>query len=112
MICTISSKAVGTNVVCTVSSEAVCTDVVCAVCGEAVGTDVVCAVSSEAVGTDVVCAISGYENHGRGWVYQIGVVIAWKAWKMWRSKSAGSQYGEGNAEDQFRSFHGSCSRSG
>jgi hypothetical protein len=73
---------------------------------------VVGTVSSEAVCTNVVGTVSSNNNGGRGWVYQVGVVIAWKAWKLWRSESARSQYRESQAEDQFRSFHGSCSRSG
>jgi hypothetical protein len=98
---TVSSEAVCTNVVGTVSSEAVCTNMVGTVSSEAVSTNVVGTVSSEAVCANVVGTISSNNDGCRGRVYQVGVVIAWKAWKLWRSESAGSQNREGQAEDQF-----------
>ncbi|MDB5981724.1 MAG: hypothetical protein JWQ69_2739 [Pseudomonas sp.] len=103
VVCTISGYAVGTDMVCTVSSYAVCTNVVCAVSSYAVCTDVVCTISSYAVCTDVVCAVSG----------DAGVVVMNQAsiCKSWNSESCASQYRERQAEDQFGSFHVSCSRS-
>ena len=98
---TISSEAVCANVVGTISSEAVCANVVGTVSSEAVCANMVGTVSSEAICANVVRTVSSNNNGGRSWIYQVGVVIAWKTWKLWRSESARSQYREGKAEDQF-----------
>ena len=84
----VSAQTIRTNVVGTISSEAVCTNMV--------GT-----ISSEAVCANMVRTVSSNNNGGWSWIYQVGVVIAWKTWKLWRSESARSQYREGKAEDQF-----------
>ena len=101
MVGTISSEAVCTNMVGTVSSEAVCANMVRTISSEAVCANMVGTVSSEAICANVVRTVSSNNNGGRSWIYQVGVVIAWKTWKLWRSESARSQYREGKAEDQF-----------
>jgi len=98
---TISSEAVCANVVGTISSEAVCANVVGTVSSEAVCANMVGTVSSEAVCANMVRTVSSNNNGGWSWIYQVGVVIAWETWKLWRSESARSQYREGKAEDQF-----------
>ena len=85
-----------------------------AVSCEAVGTYVVGTVSSEAVGTDVVRTVSSNApdvSVGRA-VFcnnrSINSVVRINGWKC---KGAACKNGESEAENQFVSFHDSCSRS-
>ena len=110
----ISGLAVGTDTVSAVSSEAIGTYVVRAISGLAVCTDTVGTVSSEAVGAYVVRAVSSNATDvsvGRA-VFcndrSINRVVCINSGKC---KGAAGKKGESEAEDQFVSFHGSCSRS-
>ena len=114
MISTIGSDTICTNMVSTIGGNAVGTYVVSAVSGNAVGTYVVSTISSNAVGTYVVSAVSGnaadvgmgrtvFSNYWR--IYMFAGIHCGKC------ESAACQNRESQAEDQFVSFHGSCSRS-
>jgi len=101
-------------VVSAVSSNAVGTYVVSAVSSNAVGTYVVSAVSSKAVGTYVVSTVSSHSADigvGRAVLCNYWCVDVFACVNTWKCKSAASQNRESQAEDQFVSFHGSCSRS-
>ena len=114
MVRAISGLAVCTDAVSTVSSEAVGAYVVRAISGLAVCTDAVSTVSSEAVGTDVVRTVSSDTTNisvGRA-VFcndcSINFVVCFNSGEC---KGAAGKNRESEAEDQFVSFHGSCSRS-
>ncbi|SES83339.1 hypothetical protein SAMN05216197_102350 [Pseudomonas graminis] len=114
MVRAISGLAVCTDAVSTVSSEAVGAYVVRAISGLAVCTDAVSTVSSEAVGADVVRTVSSDTTDisvGRA-VFcndcSINFVVCVNSGKC---KGAAGKNRESEAEDQFVSFHGSCSRS-
>ncbi len=123
----ISSKAVGTYVVRAISRLAVCTDAVSAVSSKAVGTYVVRTVSGLAIGTDAVSTISS-ETVGTYVVRTVSsdatdvsvgraVFCNYRSINRvvringWKCKGAACKKGESEAEDQFVSFHDSCSRS-
>jgi hypothetical protein len=86
-----------------VLADAVSTNVICTVLSDAVGTNVICTVLSYAVGTDVVCTVS----------CDAGVVVVHQASvsEGWNSEGCACKYGESQAENQFGSFHVSCSES-
>jgi hypothetical protein len=127
VISTVSSEAVGTYVVSTVSSEAVGAYVVTTVSSEAVGAYVISTVSSEAIGTYMVSTVSGEAvstyvvrtigsdaaNIGMGrailcnYCCTNGVMCI----NSGKCKGTAGEKRECKAEDQFVSFHGSCSRS-
>jgi hypothetical protein len=114
MVSTISSNAVGTYVVSAISGNAVGTYVVSAISSNAVGTYVVSAISSNAVGTNMVSTVSGKSTHvgmGRTIFCNDRRVDMFACVYSGKCKSARSQKRESEAEDQFVSFHGSCSRS-
>jgi hypothetical protein len=75
--------------------------VVSTVFSNAVGINVVSTISGYTIGTYMVSAVFGND---------LGVKLV-MAIDGWLSEGAGSQNGEGQAEDQFGSFHGGCSRS-
>ena len=87
---------------------------VSAVSGNAIGTYVVSAVSGNAIGTYVVGTVSG-NAAGVG----MGRTIFSNYWRIYmfagihcgKCESAACQNRESQAEDQFVSFHDSCSRS-
>lgn len=110
----VSAQAICTNMVRAISSETICAYVVRAISGLAVCTDAVSTISSEAVGTYVVRTVSSDATDisvGRA-VFcndrSINRVVRINGWKC---KGAACKKGESEAEDQFVSFHGSCSRS-
>ena len=114
VVSTVSSETVGTYMVSTVSSEAVGAYVVSTISSEAVGAYVISTVSSEAVSTYVVRTIgSDAANIGMGrtilcnYCCTNGVMCI----DSGKCKGAAGEKRECKAEDQFVSFHGSCSRS-
>jgi hypothetical protein len=114
MIRTISSEAVVAYVISTVSSEAVGAYVISTVSSEAVGAYLISTVSSEAVSTYVVRTIgSDAANIGMGrailcnYCCTNGVMCI----NSGKCKGTAGEKRECKAEDQFVSFHGSCSRS-
>jgi hypothetical protein len=62
---------------------------------------VISTISSDTIGTYMVSAVFG-NDLGVQWVMTSD---------GWQSEGAGSQNREGQAENQFGSFHGGCSRS-
>ena len=127
MISTVCSQTICTNMVSAVGGKAVSAYVVSAVSGKAVGTNVVSAVSSKAVGTYVVSAVSGKAvgtyviSAVSGHTADVGVggtifcnyrcVDMFACVNGWKCESASCQDRKGETENQFVSFHGSCSRS-
>ena len=110
----ISGLAIGTDAVSTISSEAVCAYMVRAISSLAVGTYTVGTISSEAIGADVIRTVSSNTTNVsvRRTVFcnyhSINGVMGINSRKC---KSATCKNGESEAEDQFVSFHGGCSRS-
>jgi hypothetical protein len=114
VISTVSSEAVGAYVISTVSSEAVGAYVVSTVSSEAVGAYVVSTVSSEAVSTYVVRTIgsdAGNIGMGRTILCNYCCTNGVMCIDSGKCKGAAGEKRECKAEDQFVSFHGSCSRS-
>jgi len=109
-----SAQAICTHVIGTVSSEAICTNMVSTVSGNAVGAYVVSTVSSDAVGTYVVSTVSSDATNvgmGRTVFCNDRGIHVFAGINSWKCKSAAGKNRESQAEDQFVSFHGSCSRS-
>jgi hypothetical protein len=114
VVSAVSGKAVGAYVVSAVSGKAVGTNVVSAVSSKAVGAYVVSAVSGKAVGANVVSAVSGHTaDVGVGGTIfcNYRCVDMFACVNGWKCESASCQDRESEAENQFVSFHGSCSRS-
>ena len=130
VVSTIGSLTVGTDTVSAVCGEAVCTDMVStigsltictytisAVCREAVCADMVSTIGSLAVCTDAISTVSSYADRA-----DVGVLGAAfgndrgvrqvAASHGWQCESARSQNREGEAENQFGSFHESVSSLG
>jgi hypothetical protein len=126
-ISAVSSEAVGTNVIRTISGLAVVAHTVSAVSSEAVGTNVirtisglavvtytVSAIRSEAVGTYMVRTVGSDTTNisvGRAVFCNDRSINCVLGINNGKCKCAAGKKGESEAEDQFVSFHGSCSRS-
>lgn len=110
----ISGLAVSTDAVGTISSKAVCAYVVRAISGLTVCTYTVGTVSSEAVGAYMVRTVGSDPTDvsvGRAIFCNNRSVNGVMCINGRKCKGAASKKGESKAEDQFVSFHGSCSRS-
>ncbi len=123
VISTIGSLAVCTDAISTIGSEAVCTNVVSTIGGLAVGTDAISTIGSEAVCTNVVSTIGGLAvgadaiSTVSSYADRADVGVLGAAFGNdrgvrqvagshgWQCESARSQNREGEAENQFGSFH-------
>ena len=126
-ICTISSHAVRAHSICAISSDAVRAYPIGAVSGHCVRADMICAVRRNTICTHPICAVSGNAigTYVVGTVSRnaadvgMGRTIFSNYWRIYmfagihcgKCESAACQNRESQAEDQFVSFHDSCSRS-
>ena len=101
MVSTISSDTVSAHMVSTISSDAVSAHMVSTISSDTVCTHVISTVSSDTIGTDMFRTV--FSNH-----LCVQCLVAIDGGK---GEGAGSQNREDQAEDQFRSFHGGCSKS-
>ena len=111
-ISAVSSNAVCTDAVSTISSDTVCTDTISTVSGYAVCTDTVSPVSSNAVCTDTISTVSSNTidvGVGRAVFSDNRCVQPLAGINSGCGKSAGCQYREGQAKDQFVGVHEGCS---
>lgn len=109
---TIFSDTVCTDTISTVSGYTVCADTVSTVSGDTICTNAVSAVSSDTVCTDAVSAISSNTidvGVGRAVFSDNRCVQPLAGINSGSGKSAGCQYREGQAKDQFVGFHEGCS---
>ena len=114
MVRTVSSEAVGAYVVSTIGSEAVGTYVISAVSSEAVCAYVISTVGSEAVCAYVISTVGSDAadiGMGRAALCNYRCTNGVMCIDSGKCEGAAGEKRECKAEDQFVSFHGSCSRS-
>ncbi|CAM3485556.1 hypothetical protein PSFL111601_26675 [Pseudomonas floridensis] len=116
-VSTISGKTVGAYVIGTIGGLTIWTDAVSAIGGKAVGTYMVGTIGGLTVWTDAISTIGGNANRANVSVLgatfsndgRLGQITGGTGGHGWQCERAGSQNGEGDAEDQFVGFHESVS---